>query len=373
MELTISSIREKISKGKTTVAIEAFKSFLEKCELEDLEKSGFKQSLVLISSRLAKYKSDKINGEVMHVDDPAYNRIIGSLTDLILEVENCLPEDFDEKKEQHPVFASGSEAILTKVKEQRIEITIDADFSSFSEADQKRVMEALGKFLEMDGPIEIKKKRKGSVKLQLDLPPDKAEKLLWAIRRGEFSDLKLESAELISEGEIPIWNPKKIRLQPWVSSNDPALWKYERKQILIKLYVFTIVLFDELVGFDSFDAKDVRALRREINLIVRSSISFIHSNQKELRQKQDEINLKYRKVERKRVAIRKLKNEVILKNLEYIRTDLVFFLDLSNLIREVFFQIGGEKEDQLMCIRSLEALEEGMEDLLKELEEGERD
>ena len=81
--------------------------------------------------------------------------------------------------------------------EMEIEITIKREFDTYTNADQERLLRAIRLFLEMeDGEIKITKKRRGSVKLSFNLPRDKAEKLLRAIRAGQFPEYDAVDAEV---------------------------------------------------------------------------------------------------------------------------------------------------------------------------------
>jgi hypothetical protein len=61
----------------------------------------------------------------------------------------------------------------------QIDITIDRDFDSYSEKDQKRLLRAIGQFLGVGGEIRVRQKRRGSVKLRLEISQELAERLLW--------------------------------------------------------------------------------------------------------------------------------------------------------------------------------------------------
>jgi formylglycine-generating enzyme required for sulfatase activity len=89
-----------------------------------------------------------------------------------------------------------SNQVDTATDTQDIELTIEGNFEEYSEEDQARLMRAIGEFLKINGPIIIKKKRRGSIKITLELSPEQAEELLWAAKRGEFEDYGVVDAEL---------------------------------------------------------------------------------------------------------------------------------------------------------------------------------
>jgi hypothetical protein len=84
-----------------------------------------------------------------------------------------------------------------------IEITIKRDFDTYEVKDQERFLRAIRLFLEMEeGEIKIIKKRRGSVKLTLNLPYEKAKKLLQAIKEGHFEDYGAVDADILDTVEL---------------------------------------------------------------------------------------------------------------------------------------------------------------------------
>ena len=67
----------------------------------------------------------------------------------------------------------------------------------YSEEDQRKLLCAIRKFLELDTEIKIINKRKGSVILSFNLPTLKAKELLDEINKGGFSDFNITGAKLI--------------------------------------------------------------------------------------------------------------------------------------------------------------------------------
>ena len=84
-----------------------------------------------------------------------------------------------------------------------IEVTIDGELDNFSKEDQNKLLRAFAEFLKI-GNIKIKKKRLGSIKLTLELTPSHAEKLLRAIKSGQFDEHRVLDAELKES-----WHPAK--------------------------------------------------------------------------------------------------------------------------------------------------------------------
>jgi hypothetical protein len=85
-----------------------------------------------------------------------------------------------------------------------IEITIMREFDTYTNADQDRLLRAIRLFLEMEeGELKITKKRRGSVKLALSIPRDKAEQLFRAIKAGKFEEYGAVDAELNELTKVP--------------------------------------------------------------------------------------------------------------------------------------------------------------------------
>lgn len=79
-----------------------------------------------------------------------------------------------------------SEGIVVSTDQVGIELTINVDFNSFTPSQQEGVMDAIRNLLEAESGLTVIYKRPGSVKLGLKLTAEQAERLEWAIRRGEL-------------------------------------------------------------------------------------------------------------------------------------------------------------------------------------------
>lgn len=79
-----------------------------------------------------------------------------------------------------------------------IELTINRDFDSFSEEDQRRLLDAIATLLKISD-VKVVRKREGSIKLTLRLTPAQADNLLWAIRLGKLDSLDVVDCELLDK------------------------------------------------------------------------------------------------------------------------------------------------------------------------------
>lgn len=120
------------------------------------------------------------------------------------------------------------------VGKREIEITINKNFEGYTKSEQDHLLRAFGEFLKMGRGIKVTKKRRGSIKITLQLPSDKAEELFWAIKSGVFEeygvvDAGLKDSKEHTEGsrmttvdieEIPLEEARNMGRGPWM---DPIL------------------------------------------------------------------------------------------------------------------------------------------------------
>ena len=138
-------------------------------------------------------------------DNNGFQKLLQSLRSNILSNSQRFSLEEDDLSSLDRVYNEDEDKRQTieSVKNVEIEITINADFDSFAETDEQRFLQALGEFLKIDGDLKIKRKRHGSVKITIEVPEDKAEELLWAIKSGHFKAYRAVDAELrLSQDKI---------------------------------------------------------------------------------------------------------------------------------------------------------------------------
>lgn len=81
----------------------------------------------------------------------------------------------------------GCGQVCTITTTGRIELKIDRDFETYTLEEQQKLLEAIGKLMDISDTIVVERLR-GSVRLILELPVEKAEELLWIAKRGDLSD-----------------------------------------------------------------------------------------------------------------------------------------------------------------------------------------
>ena len=93
----------------------------------------------------------------------------------------------------------GIAATMVETDTARIELTIDRDYNTYSENDKRHLIEAILNLLETDSDVRVVRKRRGSVKLTLELTHAESEKLLWAIRQGLLQAHGVIDASILHE------------------------------------------------------------------------------------------------------------------------------------------------------------------------------
>src|SRR5208337_4363534 len=81
-----------------------------------------------------------------------------------------------------------------RAKKARFELTIKGDLESDWTPDLRRAIEARLAELKIKNS-QIVAEKKGSIKLILELPPDEAERLFWAVHSGELDNLGVIGGE----------------------------------------------------------------------------------------------------------------------------------------------------------------------------------
>ncbi len=89
--------------------------------------------------------------------------------------------------------------VLVLASTTGVSLTINRDFFSFGEEDQAHILRRIRDILgdEFSGPIPVRKKEPGSVRLLVELPPEFAERLVWAVRQGRLDDLQVVTADVV--------------------------------------------------------------------------------------------------------------------------------------------------------------------------------
>jgi RNA polymerase sigma factor (sigma-70 family) len=174
--------------------------FIHKIELPTLleaaENSGTKiMSLIIGASRFS--REPKIS-RFQAINDP--NQPLESLkkhqADAVLQSVADTVEDLFMKMDFSDNFLNENTSQAVKTKTLSVEITIEDDFDKYNECKKEKLLRAIKDILSLKGDIRINHIRRGSVKITVELTPDKAVELVWAIKSGSLREYNVVDAEL---------------------------------------------------------------------------------------------------------------------------------------------------------------------------------
>lgn len=87
----------------------------------------------------------------------------------------------EEPKERNESIGS---LVTTETVTRGIEIRFDGDLGSLDNHVRRNILDGIGKLIDAGQPIRIRRISEGSVKIELELTPDEAERLYWAVKSG---------------------------------------------------------------------------------------------------------------------------------------------------------------------------------------------
>jgi hypothetical protein len=112
---------------------------------------------------------------------------------------------------------AGAGGAATAVGIVPIELVIDRDFDTYTQEDQEQLLAAIKHLLGMKGDVRVSKRR-GSVRLKLDLTPEQAERLHEAVKRGDLRQFDVVGARKISADTA---NADKVMILDLLRSEGP--------------------------------------------------------------------------------------------------------------------------------------------------------
>lgn len=108
------------------------------------------------------------------------------------------PRPADEPTAMGEEAQSGGTALAVETAE--IELLIDRDFDSYDEADQRRLLSAIGILLGTADEVRVKHKRRGSVRLTISIPADAVERLRLAVEAGVLAEHGVTRVHVLPSG-----------------------------------------------------------------------------------------------------------------------------------------------------------------------------
>jgi transcriptional regulator with XRE-family HTH domain len=120
-----------------------------------------------------------------------------------VEVESKAPQDGPGDGEQ-PGDAGRDGKVAVDTGRKILDLVIEIDYDSFTEAQLDRLLRLVRGVLELRGDIRVLGKRRGSVVLTLELTPGDAERLYWAVKGGQLAELGIVEARKLEEPRAPV-------------------------------------------------------------------------------------------------------------------------------------------------------------------------
>jgi amino acid adenylation domain-containing protein len=114
-------------------------------------------------------------------------------------LDPALPQEPASVDTRQPLDKNGRERTATAIGTVGLELTINGNLAEFSPERQWSLMRAIQALLETSDDIRIRSVRPGSIILTLDLSPDEAERLYWAVVRGALEEFGVTDARLLPE------------------------------------------------------------------------------------------------------------------------------------------------------------------------------
>ncbi|HEX6747861.1 MAG TPA: amino acid adenylation domain-containing protein [Longimicrobium sp.] len=95
----------------------------------------------------------------------------------------------------------GGAPVATVTRQLGFELVIDGDLDDFDPQAQQKLFAAIKELLETGDELKIRNIRRGSIIVTLDLSPEQAERLFWAVQRGELDELGVREGRVLDEDD----------------------------------------------------------------------------------------------------------------------------------------------------------------------------
>lgn len=207
--LVIRRAKKMLQLGKQSECIEELTNWFDNNYSETRKWKRMHNELILISNKYYNHKKASDRGTAPHaVIEINNNKLVDSLLSFLDDFENLeiksqtldSEESRDEQVYKDTIsFNTDDEGeidTIVDVKKLDIELIINRDFNNYPEEEQRKLLDAIKNLLELKGDLRIKQKRRGSIKITLELTPDQCEKLQWAIKNGDLSEFDVIDSEI---------------------------------------------------------------------------------------------------------------------------------------------------------------------------------
>ena len=96
---------------------------------------------------------------------------------------------------------AGGVAVAVGTEKVPVELTINQSLDRFTQEQERNLLSAIKNLLNISGEIKIIGKWRGSVKLKLELSPEQAERLTWAVKAGKLARHNVVDAKILTTKE----------------------------------------------------------------------------------------------------------------------------------------------------------------------------
>jgi len=202
-EIKESRIESLISSGNLDDAINSLKSKLsEMIEIEPQNKTyeELLDSVIIQQSKYKNLKLESINGvhEQQYVNSQRV-KISKALLDIRSEIKH-----YSKKRNSTNNLLNENLSLISTSNDENslnrtVQLRIEEDFEKFSENDKLKLLNVIKELLSMEDDIEIKKIRRGSIIIDIDIPKEKYDILLKAFSEGKFDEFNLSHIDRLSK------------------------------------------------------------------------------------------------------------------------------------------------------------------------------
>lgn len=214
-------------------------------------------------SPIAEYQAiHDVSKPLASLSRPAREKVYSEIGHLLMEVS---ARSSTTVKERRPDDGVGI-ATRTGVKSGEIEITIARDFDKFSDAEQESLLNAIRALINVPGAnVRIIAKRKGSVRLTLELTQEEAEELYLQAKEGKLTDHMVLGAKLIG-ADPPEQNQAFVVMKFGDEALDSAYEGVVRP--LLSDFGFAPLRIDEIQDSGKISQQVLYALRRSAVIVA---------------------------------------------------------------------------------------------------------
>lgn len=133
------------------------------------------------------------------------HQIDSDLTEIAKEIRSLVASSIDGARVQHQLPQNTANdphapSVGVATGTATVEITINREFDSYTSDEQNKLLSVIATMLEIAGDVRVVAKRRGSVKLSLELTSGQAERLLWAVKAGDLAEFGVVNAEIVNPG-----------------------------------------------------------------------------------------------------------------------------------------------------------------------------